>query len=783
MLSTSTEMTKEPMRHRRCSFGVALVVVTLLVPKAHVPPAWWQGGWPRHHVGSAEEVELLSPLAAMLMPKTFVCELFRNFPSIEGEKDLEPSFTAYGIMKDPNAALFVHYDEKHGRREGLNDDFRKQLLAYGPPGSHVLHISHTDSRPLEDMVLSLKVGAWHPGDEASLSHVLTGICTQVSLALGDVMCPEVLERLHSKKVSQNTSDLHDFRKFCVALRGAAVKQESLEHRLFAEGFSPASVKRMLKSAYLSGKFVKEKLESRMQWLLNLGQSRSQIRDIVATSSPVLGNTLQKNLKPAVQWFSNQVGKAFAIRSIFCSNSLQTLQATVFWLLDLGLSHRQVLKVVGCCPEVLDAGKPNMEWFLKVGMNKNQIRKAACALPMILGCSVQEDFMPKLDLLLALGLSKNQVAKLIATSPHILACSTEEALKSKVKWLFELGMTRGQVVKVIAASQVLGCSLEKNLKPKVEWFFQLGMTQGQIVKLIAAFPAVLHCSVKNLKLKVEWFSFQLGMLPCEIIKAVAVFPQFFCCSIERNLKPKVEWFFQLGIQQDRIAKLIASFPQVLGSSTEKTLKPKVEWFFQLGIRQGQVAKLIAAFPQVLCCIIEKNLKPKVEWFFQLGMPHSQVAKLIAAFPRTLCYSVEQNLKPKVKYFFQLGMTQNQVVKMIAAFPPVLGRSIVKNLQPKVEWLSDLGMSQPEIVKVIVVFPQILSLSIEKNLVPKRALLQEVLGARGVLDVVLRGPQIMGMSYLRLSTRLMILVKSNETTKLVTAMKMTRESFKSRFLDDL
>ena len=371
-----------PLRHRRrCSFGAASVVVALLVPRAHVPPAWWQGGWPRQSVGSAEEVELLSPLAAMLMPKTRVGELFRNFPSPNAEEDLEPSLTAYGIMKDPKAALFIHYDGRHGKRGGLNDDFRKQLLAYGPPGSYILHISHTKSRRLEDMVLSIKAGAWHPGDEASLSHVLTGICTKVSLALGDVMCPEVLEHLHSKKVSQNTSDLHDFRKFCVACRGTTVNQESLEHRLFAEGFSPASIECMLNRAHLSGKFVEAKLESRMQRLSNLGQSQSQIREAIATSFPVLGDTLQKNVKPTLQWFSNlgldqqQVGKAIAnCPSIFGSNALQTLQATVLWLLDLGLSHRQVVKVVGRCPEVLDAGNPIREWFFKLGMNTNEIRK-------------------------------------------------------------------------------------------------------------------------------------------------------------------------------------------------------------------------------------------------------------------------------------------------------------------------------------------------------------------------------------------------------------------------
>ena len=221
--------------------------MALLAPSAHVPPAWWQGGWRRQCVGSAEEVELLSSLAASLMPKLPVSELFRSFPSPDEEDDLEPTMTAYGVMKDPNVALFVLYDGKHGKRENINHAFRKRLLAYGPPGSHILHISHTESRPLEDMVLSIKVGDWHPGDEASLSLVLDDIRTQVSIGLKHLFCPEVLGCIRSKKTAIVSVDMHGFRKASVALRGAMVKEKLSENRLFAKGFSPASTTRMLKS--------------------------------------------------------------------------------------------------------------------------------------------------------------------------------------------------------------------------------------------------------------------------------------------------------------------------------------------------------------------------------------------------------------------------------------------------------------------------------------------------------------------------------------------------------
>ena len=743
-------MAKQPVTRRCCSFG-AVLAVAALVPRAHVQPAWWRGGWRRPH-GSEDEVELLSLLGAMLMPKVHVGELFRSFPSPNGEEDLEPTLTAYGILKDSNAALFVQYDGTHGKREGLNDESRKALLAYGPPGSHILHISHTKSRRLKDMVLSIKVGDWQPGDEASLSHVLNNIRKQVSRGLKQVMCPEILERLHSQRPPLLMPDKRDF---CVVLSGATVTQESMEYRFLARGFSPASASRILKSAHFSGRCIEAKLESRILHLLNLNQSQSQIEEGIATSSPALGDTLQRDLKRTGQRLSNlgleqqQVGKAISNSpSILCSSVLQNLEDTVLWLLDLGFSNIQVVKVVSCCPEILDVGNPHMEWFHKLGMTTNQIRKAACAFPMIFGCSVQEDLMPKLEWFLGLGLTKNEIAKLTTTLPRIFAYNIEENLKPKVEWFLQLGMTSEQVAKLVAAfPQALGCSIEQNLKPKVKWLFHLGVPQGQVAKMIAAFPQVLGY------------------------------------SLEQNFKPKVEWLLQLGMTPNQIAKFIVSFPQALGCSIEQNLQPKVEWLLRLGIPQGKVAKVIAASPQVLGYCVEHNLRPKVEWLLQLGMTKGQVAKAVAAFPQFLGYSVEQNLKPKVQWFLQLGLTQDQVAKLIAAFPQVLGCSIERNLKPKVEWFLQLGMTQDQVAKLIVVFPRILGLSVEKNLVPKQALLQEVLGTQGMLDVVLRQPQTMGMSHVRLSTRLLILVKLNQTAKLVTAMKMTRETFKRLFLDDL
>ena len=111
-------------------------------------------------------------------------ELFRSFPSPKGWAGhyLEPDLAAYGVLKDRQAALFVEYDGywRHGEKEGIDRDGLKNaaLLAYAPPGSHVLRISHTVSKPFDGKVLWICVGTWRQGDHKSLSktleHVLAG---------------------------------------------------------------------------------------------------------------------------------------------------------------------------------------------------------------------------------------------------------------------------------------------------------------------------------------------------------------------------------------------------------------------------------------------------------------------------------------------------------------------------------------------------------------------------------------------------------------------------------
>ena len=178
--------------HRWC---VLVCVVPLLT--ASVPPAWWRKGFARKRVGSVAEAELLSQLAVLLMPNDPIEELFRSFPSPEGWGGhyLEPDLAACGVLKDENAALFLEYDGywRHGEKEGVERDEAKSaaLLAYAPPGSRVVRISHTESTRLKGNVLWAQVGRWQAGDVQSLTRALLDAVRQVQVVLGDALCPRM----------------------------------------------------------------------------------------------------------------------------------------------------------------------------------------------------------------------------------------------------------------------------------------------------------------------------------------------------------------------------------------------------------------------------------------------------------------------------------------------------------------------------------------------------------------------------------------------------------------
>ena len=329
--------------------------------------------------------------------------------------------------------------------------------------------------------------------------------------------------------------------------------------------------------------------------------------------------------------------------------------------------------------------------------------------------------------------------------------------------------------------VPGMSIDKKLRPVLQWFSDLGIAKIQVARVVSRTPKTLSLSVEqNLKCTVQWM-LDLGLTKDQVAKAVAKLPPILGLSIEQNLKPSVQWLLDLGLTKNQVAKVVATHPQILGLSIEQNLKPSVQWLLDLGLTKNQVAKVVATHPQILGLSIEQNLKPTVQWFLDLGLTKGQTGKVVSSHPPILWYSIEQNLKPSVQWLLDLGLTKNQVAKVVATHPQILGLSIEQNLKPSVQWLLDLGQTKWQTGQMVASFPRIVSLSIEKNLSPKILLLKDNYSAKRATEMVAKWPQLLGYSYLRLTTRLKILAGQDKIDKLTYAMPLTEEIFQRRFLN--
>ena len=171
-----------------------------------VPPKWWQQGWSRQRAGSVAEAELLAPLAQLLMPQTLPLELFRSFPSPPGWAGhyLEPDLATHGVLKDPEAALFIEYDGywRHAEKAGIEMDELKNsfLLTFAPTGSKVIRISHKVSKPVscDNNVLWVCVDTWRRGDQTDFMVTFNHLLAQVVDGLQSDLNQEMLRKLQAQ---------------------------------------------------------------------------------------------------------------------------------------------------------------------------------------------------------------------------------------------------------------------------------------------------------------------------------------------------------------------------------------------------------------------------------------------------------------------------------------------------------------------------------------------------------------------------------------------------------
>ena len=125
-----------------------------------------------------------------------------------------------------------------------------------------------------------------------------------------------------------------------------------------------------------------------------------------------------------------------------------------WLSEIGLAKHQVSKAITTCPAVFYSNvEQNLEetaqWLLVLGFSHRDIVRMIARSPQTLEVSAKE-YSEALRRLLDLGVKKNQAAKILARNPDILGFGTNR-LDDAIKWLLDFGFTEAQIVKLMVSS--------------------------------------------------------------------------------------------------------------------------------------------------------------------------------------------------------------------------------------------------------------------------------------------------------------------------------------------
>ena len=710
---------------------IALLLLTSVPVLNLPPPSWWRRGFPRKRYDSFAEVELLSQLGALICPQMPLEEMFRSFPGKDlpdwGGHYLSPDLALYGVLKDPEAALFIEYDGfyRHFEPRVVEADQRKTraLLAYAPRGSRVLRLSH-EEREVDDLADSLVIPRWWPRHRTSLTASLLEV---VMLLLGIPslgLRPDLAE------------DLKRLRKKDFRLSEAA--------SLFSG------------NATLAGD-PGAKLGELKEFLISRDLSEEQVAQAVSRYPKLLGYSIGENLQP-----------------------------TVDWLQGLSLSDGEVAKAVSRFPQLLGLSirenlQPTVDWLQGLGLSDGEVAKAVSRCPQLLGYSIRENLQPTVDWLQGLGLTDGEVAKAVVSRPQLLGLSIRENLQPTVDWLQGLGLSDGEVAKAVSrCPQLLGYSIGENLQPTVDWLQGLGLTDSEVAKAVVSRPQLLGLSIgENLQPTVDWLQ-GLGLSAGEVAKAVSRCPQLLGYSIWENLQPTVDWLQGLGLSDGEVAKAVSRCPQLLGYSIRENLQPTVDWLQGLGLSDGEVAKAVSRCPHFVGLSIRENLQPTVDWLQGLGLSDGEVAKAVSRCPQLLGCSIGENLQPTVDWLQGLGLSDGEVAKAVSRCPQLLGYSIGENLQPTVDWLQGLGLSDGlDIRHLVVRFPIIMSLSLSNNLKPKMQLLLQYFSPEEAISLLVADPRIFSYSALRLRERLAVLVSSHQLAKFSAALRMTESRFESSY----
>ncbi|XP_068666260.1 transcription termination factor MTERF5, chloroplastic-like [Aristolochia californica] len=281
------------------------------------------------------------------------------------------------------------------------------------------------------------------------------------------------------------------------------------------------------------------LPAHIHYLLDLGMSLKQIKDMTRKFPAFAYYSLEGKIKPVIEL-----------------------------LLDLGVPKSDIPSILHKRPQLCGISlsenlKPTMKYLEKLGVDKNQWAKVIYRFPALLTYS-RHKVEISVDYLYELGLSSESIGKILTRCPHIISYSVDDKLRPTAEYFRSMGVDIA--VLLYRSPQTFGLSIEANLKPVTEFFLERGYDVVEVGTMVSRYGALYTFSLTD-NLIPKWDFFLTMDYPrSELVK----FPQYFGYSLEERIKPRYRQVKECGVKL-----LLNQVLSVSDSDFERILKRKME----------------------------------------------------------------------------------------------------------------------------------------------------------------------------------------------------------------
>ncbi|XP_068661351.1 transcription termination factor MTERF5, chloroplastic-like [Aristolochia californica] len=285
----------------------------------------------------------------------------------------------------------------------------------------------------------------------------------------------------------------------------------------------------------------------IQYLLDLGMSLKQIKDMTRKFTAFAYYSLEGKIKPVVEL-----------------------------LLDLGVPKSDIPIILYKRPQLCGISisenlKPTMKYLEKLGVDKNQWAKVIYRFPALLTYS-RHKLNVSVEYLYESGLSSENIGKILTRCPHIISYSVDDKLRPTAEYFRSMGVD--VAVLLHRSPQTFGLSIEANLKPVTEFFLERGYDMVEIGTMVSRYGALYTFSLtENLIPKWDFF-LTMDYPRSELVK----FPQYFGYSLVERIKPRYRQVKECGVKlllNQVLSVSVSEFERILKRKMKKLAKDSVD----------------------------------------------------------------------------------------------------------------------------------------------------------------------------------------------------------------